>query len=359
MQRHKLFQRAGKICLTQTKPDSPQQETVLFTRALLARNVAGLPFPGKLPPGESTQLRSLLESLLKRRGPLKKTPFAPIQDLDNAELRLLGEIMFSGGFYPDKTPAISFAAQDDAAALINFTEHLALFSFGPGLCPETAIMQAAKQEEQLARWLNFASDSQFGFLSADTALTGSGLRLDCLLHLGALHRTGRLDAALRHTAAQGLGWKALGGDGNDITGDFYLITGPAAIGAEPLEAAKKLRETVRFLALGERQAEEWLHRPENRTAADDAACRAAAMLSAARMMSYEEALTHLSTLKSAAKRIPFLDCPPQHELNRLVIMCQPAHIALSEGKKRLTPPERDEKRACLLRQALASWKTNP
>lgn len=358
MQRHKLFQRAESLGRAACHPGGPMNETALFSRAMLVRNIAGLPFPTKLRHAEAVQLRQLLESLLKRRGALKKALFAKIQELDNAELRLLGEIMFSGGFYPEKIPSMSFAAQDGTAALINFREHLALFAFSPGLSPEEAAAEALEAEAGLSRLLNFANDSQFGFLASEVSLTGSGMRLDCLLHLGALHRSGRLDAALRHLTAQGLSWKALGGDGSDITGDFYLIYGPAPIGAEPHEAAAKLTEAARFLTLGEHQAADWLYRAENRAAAEDAAFRAWALLSQARLMSYEETLSHLSTLKSASHRLPGLDCPPQNELNRLVLICQPGHIAISEGKKRLSPAERDEKRARLLRQALSKQAHN-
>ena len=355
MSRHKLFARAAKVAALESSAEAPRSETIIFTRACLSRNLAGAAFPAKMPNKDALQACSLLEKLLAKTADFKSAAFVPLSALDNAELRLIGETLFSGAFYPCEKVAASFATSKagDCAALLNFEDHLSLFSFAAGFAPSAALARAQKQEQQLHGWLDFAKDSAFGFLCADPERTGSGLKLSCLLHLGALHRTGRLDAALRHARSLGFAWKALGGDGADITSDFYLLSGPPALGSSPEEAMENLEKTVQFLSLGEKGAADWLHRPGNRAHAADDAFRALALLSSARLMSYEETLSHLSTLKTAAPHLDDLHCPPQHELNGLVLMCQPAHIALSEGKKRLAPPQRDEKRACLLRQAFS------
>lgn len=324
--------------------------TILSSRLRLARNLRDRRFPNH---ADEDALREVLSDAFRacRAQPaLGNAAYVRLDDVTDVDRELLMErhLISHAQARSGASRAVVVGPGERQSVMVNEEDHLRLQSLSPGLSVQAAWREVKKLDEGLGKALPFAYDERWGYLTACPTNIGTALRASCLAHLPALMITGRVQAALERLGASGMVVRGLYGEGTKVLGDLFQVSNATSLGPSETELLKAVEQAVSELIDAE-EHERGLLAGDNRKRLEDSAWRALGLLTHARLLSFEEAIAHLSRLRLGASlgllRLP-LDA-----IDRLFFETRPAHLQIAAGKA-LTPAERDERRAELVREAL-------
>ena len=331
----------------------PEADIVLATRARLARNLAGFPFPHRAP---EAALATIGIDLARRLRALPALAGGFHVDLGACEPRsrqVLREKMLAGDDLL-AAPEHRFAvASDDlsAVALVNGEDHLRLCAWAPGFDPAAAVGAALRLDDDMAGGYEPAFSQEQGYLTASPGNVGTGLRLSAVLHLPGLVMADEIDKVLNALRQLEFGVRGLAGEGRTVRGAMFRIGNLTTLGRDEQEIAADFALHVGKVILHERAAREVLL-ARDRRGLEDLACRGCAALAHARLMTTQETWDCLSHAR-LGRGLDLLPTPDWAVLNRLLVRHQGAHLELAAGR-RLDGRERSAARSDLLRAYFAS-----
>jgi protein arginine kinase len=204
---------------------------------------------------------------------------------------------------------------------------------------------------ELGQRVPYAFHREFGFLTACPTNTGTGMRASVLIHLPGLVLTKEIQKVLAGLQQMGLTYRGLYGEGSEVVGNFFQISNQTTLGRGEEELLDHLSRVVQKVIEREEEARRVLLRDAG-FIIEDKLWRAYGTLRYARSLTFDEAMNYLSgvRLASGLKLISGLSV---YTLNKLLIFCQPAHLAYTEGRT-LTETEANVARARYVRQALVN-----
>ncbi|KAF0127399.1 MAG: ATP:guanido phosphotransferase [Elusimicrobia bacterium] len=327
-------------------------DIVFSTRVRFARNLHGFPFPGRAARQSQAELRRRVLEAVKASRLFPRSREAALETLSPLEKRFLVErrhishnLAAAAG-----AQAVVIASDETLSAMVNEEDHLRLQAILPGFSVEKCLELASSAETGLGAVLPYAYGSESGFLTACPTNTGTGLRVSCMVHLPALGRAGRLGPALESLSHLGVTARGMYGEGTYVLGDLYQISNSVCLGRSEEELAGSVRRVIRNLINFEIKAREDLLRPALRLKTEDAVHRARALLSGARLMSYEEFMQNASMARMGLAMGLRLGLDLD-TLNQMTIQTQPAHLSARAGRE-LPPGRRDAARAEFVRSRL-------
>ena len=143
------------------------------------------------------------------------------------------------------------------------------------------------------------------------------------------------------------------GEGSEAKGSLYQISNQMTLGFTEETVIERLSDTLRQIISHERtyRAEAL---KQNKVQIEDRVWRSTGTLSYARSISTEEAMQLLSDIRMGVS-VGLMDADSDR-LNSLIWEIQPANLTKASGKDKLTPEERDIRRADLLRELFGSKK---
>ena len=333
---------------------------VLSSRIRLARTWTAYPFHRKLSRARQDELTTHLVDHLLAAVP-GSVAFT-MASLDEQERTALVERqMISRELAAAKRPGAVVLAERPGvviAAMVNEEDHLRLQVIGPGLNLSRPLEQAVAIDQALEKQLSWAIHPRLGYLTACHTNVGTGLRASCMLHLPALAETGELKQVLRALAALHMAVRGDHGEGSEAVGHCYQISNARSLGRDEGWYAVSIHEAVGRIAQAELLARRQML-AKARSRLEDKVFRAWGLLSAARRLTTEELAAELSWLRLGTA-LDVLDqstwaIPTDQRwriLDQLALWPQPAHLQVLSGAT-LEPPERDERRASLVRALLA------
>jgi protein arginine kinase len=281
---------------------APDGDVVLSSRARLARNLSGFPFPGRASERDlrrvAQEVRRAALADTERLGDLAVVAVAPLSARDCADLvdaRRISPELAEGG-------ANRYALLDDEGTLslfINEEDHVRIQALAAGNAPLAALRSAEDADARLARRLHYARDPRWGFLTTALSNVGTGLRLSVLAHLPALAFLGRLAETLRAAECLGISVRGAHGERSQAVGDLYQVSNAVTYGLTTVHIAGRVRPVVDYLVAAERAARQEvaeLHAAVATQAARDAWAR----IERADRMDAVESLSLLSQLRLAA-----------------------------------------------------------
>ncbi len=336
--------------------EGPHSDLVVSSRIRLARNLAGYPFVHR-----ATRIQR--EEILERcRGVLVDDGLDPVlhwisipdsAPLDRQlliERHLMSRQHAKGG--PEAPRAVAFTADERVAVMVNEEDHLRLAVLRSGMQIDEAYRELDKLDDALEAKLEMAFSSRWGYLTACPTNVGTGLRVSVMMHLPALRLTGEIDKVRRAARDMNLAVRGLFGEGSEALGDLYQISNQVTLGCAEREVVAEFQHTVvpQIIAY-EQQARAALLK-QRISQLDDKIWRAWAVLTNARVLGTEEALSLLSHLRMGVNmgRIDKVDI---RTVNELFLLTQPAHLQKMAGCE-MNPAVRREARAHLVRQRLAA-----
>lgn len=339
-------------------PAGPDADVVVSSRIRLARNVAGFPFVAR---ANDAQRREVVE--LIRQAPLGEAwsndlSWLGMEKTTAHRRQLLVERhLISRNFAAVETPrAIGLSESRSLSVMVNEEDHLRIQAMLPGLDLRRAMERAAAFDQALGSAIDYAFDSRWGHLTACPTNVGCGIRLSVMVHLPALKLSGELERVKRAAKDLNLAVRGFYGEGTEAIGSFFQISNQITLGVREEDLLDEFSERiVPQMVAYEREARSMLL-DRSRLVAEDKVHRAAATLLSARLLTADESLKMLASLRLgiAAGLVTGLSF---ERLSELLVQTQPAHLTAAE------PAAQDEQaskaiRASFLRQALRDLRVN-
>jgi len=277
-------------------------DIVLSTRARLARNLAGIPFPGRASEADlklaAKQVIAVARKREKGQVGLRAVEISRLAATDKAALvdsHLISVPHAMAG--PHR-----WALVDDRhtiSVMVNEEDHLRLQAILPGSQLDAAWRIADQMDDQFGGHLDYAFDAQYGYLTSSLTNCGTGLRLSVMVHLPGLALSGKLKGTLEAARTLGSAVRGSYGEGSQAAGNVYQISNAVSIGKSERQLLTRLAATATLLVTDEQAARELLWR-EERLKIEDQVSAAGVRLKQAERLTTADSMNILSTLRLGA-----------------------------------------------------------
>ena len=235
--------------------------------------------------------------------------------------------------------------------MINEEDHLRIQILREGLSLKGAAEMADRIDTLLGESLDFAFDSEFGFLTQCPTNLGTGMRASVMLHLPALIENGAMSRISNNLSKLGLTLRGTYGEGTQVVGGLYQLSNQITLGLSETEAVANLNAIASQLIEEERRARKEMSAS---IVLQDKIDRAAGVMKSAKLLSANEFMELLSYLRFGLST-GILHGVREEELNTLSVRVQPATLMAREGRS-MDQNERDILRATLTREICAKIK---
>jgi protein arginine kinase len=336
----------------------PESDVVVSTRIRLARNLAAFPFTNRASQHQKAEIEAMLRDRLGKLDltpPLQYVHVASLPLLDRqflVERQLISRELANG----DGPRGVSLDDRESVSIMVNEEDHLRLQVMRSGLDLDGAWQEIDRVDDLLEQKVSYAFSEEFGYLTACPTNVGTGMRASVMLHLPALGLTKQIEKVFRALQKINLVVRGLYGEGSRASGDFYQISNQVTLGKGETTALTEIREVNQQIIAYERQARTALMR-ENRQGIQDRVARAFGTLQSATMMTSEETMELLSSVRLGVN-LALIEDLPITTVNELFLHTQPAHLQKLMGAP-LDGEERNAARARYLRTRLREQGTHP
>ncbi len=346
---NRIFDDNGEL----TSGHGPHAGIAVTTRVRLARNLAGRRFPTH--PDQSDR-RPVLEAVREAILSLPDGDRYIWHELDQEgplDRRLLMERHLISRELADGSGPRAVAVNPDAsiAIMVNEEDHLRMQCIRSGLRVQEAYDLVNRLDDQLSERLPFAFDPFYGYLTSCPTNVGTGLRVSAMLHLPALVMTRHIERVFRAVYEMRMAVRGFYGEGTEAFGELYQISNQITVGRTESDIVRDMEAVIGSIIEYEEKARKTLATSE-RSKLEDRVWRSWGLLRNARLMSSEEAMRHLSSLRLGVAMGVFtaLDLA---RLQALFLNTQPAHLQRIEGRV-LESGDRDVARASYIRGQLGA-----
>ena len=330
----------------------PDNDIAICTRVRLARNLQGFPFAPCLDDDESERLYEYIVDRLSRGGLPEKLHVVDLEPIDELERSMLVErhLISRELATSSRHTGVAVDERESVAIMINEEDHLRVQVFDSGLRPQEVWRRIERLDDTLMQRLPMAWSEEFGFLTSCPTNTGTGLRLSVMLHLPGLVWSEEIDKATNVAQKIHLAVRGLYGEGSRALGDFYQVSNQITLGRDEEQIQGDVMLAVGRIVQWEREVREALLRGGARVRTLDRVHRALGTLERAQILTSEEALGCLSALRFGIQTelVTGFDATA---VNKALLLSQPAHLQ-RYTRETLTPEERDQRRAVMLRDIL-------
>ena len=299
-------------------------DVVLSSRARLSRNLTSHRFPKFLKSDEESEVQSDILSAFQDAQSADGYNTSLIGDLTPTERRMLMERNYiTQQFSLHNHKAVVMRMDQQVSGMINEIDHLRIASIKGGLTLMDCWHAVDAVDSSLEEALDYAVSLEWGYLSAEVANTGTGLRASAMLHLPALVRTSIIEKAMKAVVQVGMTVKGFFGNEENSLGDLYQISNQLGLGVSEKDLVEKLDAIASQLVHYERKAREELLEKQY-VELEDEVMRALGILSNCRLLSASEAIQLLAAVRLGAA-VGIVDAPLER-LSAMLFLTQKAHV---------------------------------
>jgi protein arginine kinase len=333
------------------KGTGPNANIVISSRIRLARNLNKVPFPNQANKQQSEEVLNKVKEAVEQVNLLKNSMILDMNALDNVDKQFLIERHLMSHDHATKPDSKGLVVSEEEiiAIMINEEDHLRIQVMRSGLDLNYTWEIIDQLDNKLAEKLDFAFLPEWGYLTACPTNTGTAMRGSVMLHLPALVMTKQINKIMAAIAKLSFTTRGLYGEGTQAAGNFFQISNQVSLGHSEVEILENLKGLIKQIIDQEEQARQALL-TQSKSVLEDRIWRASGILRSAHIISSEETIELLSMVRLGVDLGVVKDID-RSLINELFIVTQPAHLQKSEGR-RLTAPERDAKRAMLIRKRL-------
>src|SRR5437588_751711 len=329
----------------------PESDIVISSRIRLARNLAAFPFTNRSSAYQKAEIEGLLRDRIAKLELDPKLEYVPVPTLSPLDRQFLVERqLISRELAAAEGPrGVAVGPRETISIMVNEEDHLRLQVMRSGFALDEAWQDIDRHDDLLEQKVSYAFSEEFGYLTACPTNVGTGMRASVMLHLPALVLTKHIEKVFRALQKINLVVRGLYGEGSRASGDFYQISNQVTLGKSEATILSEIREVIPQIITYERQARNTLIR-ETRQALQDKISRAFGTLCSATMMTSEETMDLLSSVRLGIN-LGLLEDITIPTVNELFIQTQPAHLQKLMGTA-LDGEERNSARARYLRNRL-------
>jgi protein arginine kinase len=327
-------------------------DIVISSRVRLARNVRRHRFAVKAESEERAEIEQELRYALGRVQFDEDMVYVDLGAASPLDAELLVERhLVSRELARGEGPrAACYAPSETVCVMVCEEDHLRLQVLRSGFELDDAWALADEIDDRIARRVDYAFSSRYGYLTCCPTNVGTGLRASVMLHLPALVYSKHIEKVFQAGSKMNLAVRGLYGEGTQALGDFYQISNQVALGLSEADVLERLNRVVPQFIDYERRLRDALLKGD-RARLEDRVWRAYGVLRAARTITSDETLELLSAIRLGVNLGMLPGELTIETVNELFITSQPAHLQnLSQGT--MEPRERDVARAELLRRRL-------
>jgi protein arginine kinase len=327
---------------------------VLMTRIRLARNLAGLPFPGWARPAQRETILEACREAVAAMPQMKRSLSVNVAELSELQKQILVERhLISRELSGSKSGAGVVISKDQAfSVMINEEDHLRIQVLRAGFQLKKTWNAINDLDSTLEEKLDFAFSPTLGYLTACPTNLGTAMRASAMMHLPALVISNQMEKVVRAVNQLGMVVRGLFGEGSDASGSIFQISNQTTLGESEDEIIRRLGSVLNSIIEHEMNARQRLLEGDAAKLFDKIG-RAYGILQNSHLLSSSEAMNLLSLLRLGVDLGVFPD-ESRCAIDRLFIEAQPGHI-LHLSKLELESNQRDALRAERLRAEFAAF----
>ena len=331
----------------------PESDIVISSRIRLARNLAAFLFTNRASAHQKAEIEAMLRERISKLEIEPGLTYLNIPGLTPLDRQFLVERqLISRELANSEGPrGVALSPQETISIMVNEEDHLRLQVMRSGFTLDEAWQDIDRLDNVLEQRVSYAFSEEFGYLTACPTNVGTGMRASVMLHLPGLVLTKQIEKVFRALQKINLAVRGLYGEGSRASGEFYQISNQVTLGKSEAAILGEIREVVPNIIMYEREARKTLTK-ESRQALQDKISRAFGTLQHATMMTSEETMDLLSSVRLGINLGMLED---KHitipTVNELFIHTQPAHLQKLMGTL-LDGEERNSARARYLRNRL-------
>ncbi len=319
----------------------------------MARNLNHYPFPHRMDSQQARQAADEIVQAFYRGDEERKRNYLMV-DLDTlndedrlslAEKRLISDDLAEKG----QQHRVIISRDESVSIMINEEDHIRIQSMQAGMNLEAAYEAAAQAAMILEHSLSLAYNEKYGFLTACPTNTGTGMRASVMAHLPGLNMTGRIKDTIDGLTKLGFAVRGYYGEHSKSQGNLLQISNQLTLGISEEDLINDLKRMLQQLIEQERKVRRELYRRQP-LPLEDRIMRAYGLLSQARLIQTDEAVSLLSDLRLGIS-LGLLRDIHEADINRIQNAIGPACIQKAHGRA-MTPEERDGARAAIIRELL-------
>lgn len=337
------------------KGAGPESDIVVSTRVRLARNVKGYPFTLRANSQQRDELLLAVTEAMKAVHLDKSVVALKLDDVHAIHRDVLVERhLISRELASAEGPrAVVFGRGEMLSIMVNEEDHLRLQWIKSGFDVDRAFKALLKVDQALEKKLPYVTSEKYGYLTACPTNVGTGIRVSVMVHLPALTLKDHVQKVFKAAEKMNHAIRGLYGEGTRAFGDFYQISNQATLGHSEEEIIESVKAILPKVLEYERRMRGQLFTDE-RALVEDKVYRALATCRSARMLNVQEMMSHLSLIRLGID-LGIVNDIKTRTINEIFILGQPSHLQREEGRE-MTPTERDQKRAELVRTRLAAGR---
>ncbi len=321
---------------------------VVSSRVRLARNLTDMPFPSRMTADMMKELCTRVKKAVDEiSADLKlNLKFIEMDSVPENEIRAMVERhIISLEFAQNHAGrAIALSSDESISIMIGEEDHIRLQVLGGGFSLDEDYELADKIDTALGERLNFAYDTELGYLTECPTNIGTGLRASVMLHLPLIEESNGINSVAEAISKIGFTVRGMYGEGSKSKASLYQVSNQITLGISEKSAVDNLKVITGQIAEREQNA----RKEVDRLRLEDIVYRALGTARYSRLMNSEEAMQLASKIK-LGKDMGILDVKNVNPIE-LLILSGPGMLQSKYGK--MLPAERDEARAGMIRKIL-------
>src|SRR5713226_8779498 len=276
----------------------PESDIVISSRIRLARNLAAFHFTNRATANQKAEIETLLRERIAKLELDPTLSYLNVPSLSPLDRQLLVERqLISRELASAEGPrGVALAPRETVSLMVNEEDHLRLQVMRSGFALNEAWQDIDHVDDLLEQRVSYAFSEEFGYLTACPTNVGTGMRASVMLHLPALVMIKHIEKVFRALQKINLAVRGLYGEGSRASGDFYRISNQVTLGKSESKIIEDIQGVIPQIITYERQARTALMR-ESRHALQDRVSRAFGTLRSAAMMTSEETMDLLSSVR--------------------------------------------------------------
>ena len=299
-------------------------DVVMSSRVRLSRNINGHRYPGKMDRDDEEMVSRKIIDAFESFDDIDDYGISEVGKIKPIDRRILLERnILNQDFILHTKKNIVFSKDNLSSCVINDTDHLRLAVLDGGLEIRNCIEKADKLDSRLESRLDYAVSFEFGYLNTEVDNLGTGLRASVMMHLPALVQTNLIEKALKAVVQIGFTVKGFMGDDEHSLGSMYQISNQFTIGQTEEDIIDKLENLAKQIAEYELKARSEML-DKKRKQIEDTVFRAYGLLTNCRLLTANEAIENLSTLRMGIT-LGLIDLPVE-VCSSLIFLSQKSHI---------------------------------
>ncbi|MEY2466066.1 MAG: protein arginine kinase [Verrucomicrobiota bacterium] len=329
----------------------PHDRIVMSSRVRLARNVRDGAFPGWAKKPERIKVLEIIRPAVETLPEMKAAFSESMDNLSTLDKQILVERHLISREHAAKSSGSGIVLNHDETlcVMINEEDHMRMQALRPGLQLRQAWQAIDRVDSELEKKLDYAFNSDLGYLTACPTNIGTGIRVSAMLHLPGLVLAEQINPIIQSVNKLGLAVRGLYGEGTEALGNVFQVSNQMTLGESESAIVERLEKVLAQIIEHEENARGTLLEKKSKMVYNHIG-RAYGILANAHSISSKETMNLLSLMRLGVD-VTLFPGVDRALVDELFILTQPAHLQKQHSEK-LSAEERDLLRADMVRERL-------